>query len=290
MQANGKTGGSFPGLFFALTLGISWVLWVFVIASGQNAKTTWLFIPYILGGFMPSIVGIIMVSRRFAPAERRFFWKSLVSFKSISAGSYLFIILLAPVVFALSLLIDWLVAGTTPNYSILQSIGRSPIQIVPVLIIGLFFGSLSEELGWRGFALGRIQARWNPFVSSLILGVFWFTWHVPLFFMNGTTQHEWGFGSIGFFGFFLFVMSFAIMITLVYNRNGRSLLSAVLFHAVYNFVANLVPVSTQTFFYQGVLFVIAAAVLLLVTGKPAWSTPGVRPTKAVGSWNRSDGR
>jgi membrane protease YdiL (CAAX protease family) len=277
MQAKGTGGAGFPWLFFVLTLGISWVLWVFVIVNGQDAKTTWLFAPYMLGGFMPSIVGIIMVSRR--PAEeRRFFWKSLVSFRSISAGSYLFIILLAPVVFVVSLGIDWLAAGSSPDYSILRSIGQNPLVIVQVLIIGLFFGSLSEELGWRGYALGRIQARWNPLVSSFILGGIWFAWHLPLFFMNGTTQHAWGFG-IGFLGFFLFVMSFAVMITLVYNRNGSSLLSAVLLHALYNTVVNLVPVSALTFFYQGLLFVIAAAVLVALTGKSAWTVRGA-PARA----------
>jgi membrane protease YdiL (CAAX protease family) len=270
MQANGKSRSGFPWAFFLLTLGISWVLWILVIVSGQDAKTTWLFAPYMLGGFMPSIVGIIMVSRQFTAPERRFFWKSLVSFRSISAGSYVFIVLLAPVAFVVSLVIDWLAAGNAPDYSILRSIGQNPLVIVQVLIIGLFFGSLSEELGWRGFALARIQARWNPLVSSFILGGFWFAWHLPLFFMNGTSQHAWGFG-IGFVGFFLFVMSFAVMITLVYNRNDSSLLSAVLLHAMYNLVVNLVPVSAQTFFYLGVLFAIAAAVLVLVTGRSAWT-------------------
>jgi membrane protease YdiL (CAAX protease family) len=265
MQANKDSRSRFPWMFFILTYGISWPLWALVIAVGGNAKTTWLFAPYVIGGFGPSIAGIIMVYRRLMAEERRFFWKSLVSFRSISAGSYLFIFLLVPVVFSGSFLADWLIAGATPDFSILQSIGRSPVQIIPILIIGLFFGSLSEELGWRGFALDQIQARRNPLLSSVILGLLWFCWHLPLFFMNGTTQHEWGLGSIGFFGFFLFVISFAIMITLLYNRNGRSLLSAVLVHAAYNFTANLVPLPANVFFTQGVLFVVAAAVLLLVT-------------------------
>ena len=271
MRVNERNAGGIPWLFFVLTLGISWLLWALVIVSGQDAKTTWLFGPYILGGFMPSIIGIVMVSGRRAAAHRRFFWKSLVSFRSISAGSYVFIILVAPVVFVLSHLIDRLIAGSTPDYSILQSIGKSPVLVIQVLFIGLFFGSLSEELGWRGFALDRIQARWSPLVSSAILGAFWFTWHLPLFLMNGTTQHSWGFGSIGFLGLLLFIMSFAVIITLVYNRNGRSLLSAVLLHAAYNLAVNLLPVSAWATFYQGVLFVIAAAVLVFVTGTAAWT-------------------
>jgi membrane protease YdiL (CAAX protease family) len=282
MQALRRTGSGFPWMFFVLTYGISWILWAIVIADGGNAKTTWLFAPYMIGGFSPSIVGIIMVYRRLEAAERRFFWKSLVSFKSISAGSYAFIILLAPVVFALSLVTDWLVAGGMPDYSILLSIGRSPVQIIPVLIIGLFFGSLSEELGWRGFALDRIQSLWNPLVSSLVLGLFWLCWHVPLFFMNGTTQHEWGFGSIGFIGFLFFVLSFAVIITLVYNRSGRSLLSAVLLHAAYNITVNLVPVSGRASFSQGVLFLIVAAAMVLMAGRAGRSPVAKNERAAIG--------
>jgi len=66
------------------------------------------------------------------------------------------------------------------------------------------------------------------------------------------------------------------MITLGDNRNGSNLLSAVLLHAVYNTVVHLVPVSAQTFFSQGVLFVIAPAVLVAVTGRSAWWKRGQR--------------
>ena len=140
------------------------------------------------------------------------------------------------------------------------------MQIVQILVIALFFGSLSEELGWRGFALGRLQSTQNAFVSSIILGVIWFCWHLPLFFVNGTTQKLWGFGSVGFFGFFLFLMASTFIITWAYNRNRKSLLSAVLIHCISNLVLNLVPLSGQGMFIQGAIFVIVAVLLVLFSG------------------------
>jgi membrane protease YdiL (CAAX protease family) len=46
-------------------------------------------------------------------------------------------------------------------------------------LYSVIFGGLSEEPGWRGYALPRLHARFNPLVSSLILGVIWAVWHTP---------------------------------------------------------------------------------------------------------------
>lgn len=37
-----------------------------------------------------------------------------------------------------------------------------------------------EEIGWRGFALPHLQARFSPLVSSIILGFLWGIWHIPV--------------------------------------------------------------------------------------------------------------
>jgi membrane protease YdiL (CAAX protease family) len=163
-----------PWLFVGLTYGISWALWILVILSGQDAKGSWLFVPYVLGGFSPSIVGVFLLYRTRQAGERPLFWKSLIGFGRISWRWYLFILLVIPAIFTLSVLLESLLAGHAADLSVLRLIRDNPVQIVQILGIALFFGSLSEELGWRGFALGRLQSKWNAFVSSVILGLIWF--------------------------------------------------------------------------------------------------------------------
>ena len=65
---------------------------------------------------------------------------------------------------------------------------------LPLLILG----PLSEEIGWRGYALERLQTRWNALTSSLIVGLVWALWHLPLFMMVGTSQYELRIPFIGF--------------------------------------------------------------------------------------------
>jgi uncharacterized protein len=264
MRQSRKDGTGGFWLFVGLTYGISWVMWILVALSGRDAKGSWLFVPYVLGGFGPSAVGVLLLYRTRPAGERRSFWKSLVDFRRLSWQWYLFIFLGIPAVAALSVLLESLLAGRAADVSILRLIGDNPLQIVQILAMALFFGSLSEELGWRGFALARLLSKRSVTVASLVLGLIWFCWHLPLFFVRGTAQNLWGFGSMGFFGFFLFVMASSVIVTRAYVRNGRSLLAAVAIHCVSNFVANLVPLSGEGLLIQGVILMIVA--VLLVSG------------------------
>jgi len=70
--------------------------------------------------------------------------------------------------------------------------GLKPLSsFVPLLIILFVAAGMGEEFGWRGFAMPRLQARYNALVSSLIIGLLWGTWHIPLFLTEGTIQSQW---------------------------------------------------------------------------------------------------
>lgn len=78
---------------------------------------------------------------------------------------------------------------------------------VAASVFWLFFGPAPEELGWRGYALDGLQARMNALFASLILGVVWSLWHLPLFFIKGTWQAEQvGLGTQRFWLFMLIVI------------------------------------------------------------------------------------
>lgn len=51
-------------------------------------------------------------------------------------------------------------------------------------------GPIPEELGWHGYALAGLQVRFSALWASLVLGVIWALWHVPLYFIEGTYQAE----------------------------------------------------------------------------------------------------
>jgi membrane protease YdiL (CAAX protease family) len=98
---------------------------------------------------------------------------------------------------------------------------------LPTIIPLIFLGPLSEEFGWRGFLQKRLQSEFNPFLTSIIIGLVWSFWHLPLFYMNGTSQHEFG---IPFFSFLISVSSSSFVYTYIFRESKGSLFGAIFLH------------------------------------------------------------
>jgi uncharacterized protein len=126
--------------------------------------------------------------------------------------------------------------------------------------MGLITGPISEELGWRGFALDILQSRWGVLLSRLILGLVWWGWHLPLFFIVGTPQYRMGIGTIEFWFFLVNILPLSLIMTWFYNQTRRSILSAILLHYGFNVTANLLfPLSLQASIIFPVLLTLTAA-------------------------------
>jgi hypothetical protein len=109
--------------------------------------------------------------------------------------------------------------------------------VVPVFLYVLFFSVLGEETGWRGFALPRLQQRLGPLKASLLLGLIWGLWHIPLFGIPGNFHHHIPLGL-----FILQDVALAVVMTWIYNHTGGSLLLIHLFHAASNTTLGVLPV------------------------------------------------
>jgi membrane protease YdiL (CAAX protease family) len=88
-----------------------------------------------------------------------------------SAVWYGLILIGTPAALLLGIALDTLLGGARPGYKMLAQIAAQPSALLPALLIGLIGGPLSEELGWRGFALERMSRRWGLRLSSLLLGL-----------------------------------------------------------------------------------------------------------------------
>jgi membrane protease YdiL (CAAX protease family) len=116
--------------------------------------------------------------------------------------------------------------------------GLKPLaSVVPTIIVLTILAGVGEEFGWRGFALPRLQARYNALTSGLIVGVIWAIWHIPLFFTKGTGQYEWRMQAgtiVPILGYSLFVIAWSIQYTWVFNNTRGSVLLAAVMHGAGN--------------------------------------------------------
>ena len=94
-----------------------------------------------------------------------------------------YLLALSPIfVYFLSVGIYLAIGGIPPGSDPIPTLGFS----FPVLaIVAIFTGATGEELGWRGFALPRLQRRYSALTSSLILGFYWGIWHIPSWMISG---------------------------------------------------------------------------------------------------------
>jgi hypothetical protein len=119
--------------------------------------------------------------------------------------------LLFPV--AIYLVINLVLVGLGQKLELGSLAGLAPAYIGTFLLVATVGGGM-EEPGWRGFALPRMEARYSPLVSTLVVGLAWGIWHVPLY------------GPAGF----IVPLILAFYYTWLYNRTGRVLL-CLLLHA-----------------------------------------------------------
>jgi len=130
--------------------------------------------------------------------------------------------------------------GPAPALSV-AVLGTIAVEFVRVLFLG---GPLEEELGWRGFALPRLQSRFSAWNAALLLGLAWGLWHIPLYFVPGTGQSESAAAAGGapfvIGAFVVWTMGLSVLFGWLYNRTGGSLLVMLLLHASVN-VGSFVP-------------------------------------------------
>jgi hypothetical protein len=164
----------------------------------------------------------------------------------------------------------WPAFGTVPFVLMLGAVLMStPVQA-------------GEEIGWRGYALPRLAARMGLGRASLLLGVVWALWHIPLFYIVGTDTSAQPFPV-----FLLSVTAVSVAIAWLYVRTGGSLLLVMLMHAAINNTTGIVPGAVANPTHPLVMSAtpvawLTAALLSLAAAGLLWRMRGLNATAAIG--------
>jgi len=255
-------------IFIGLTLGVSYfVFWgplaVFKVPTvsfvDSSTGPVWAIILFVLGGFVPSGVALFLTWRNEGKAGLAELGRRIVKFNL--GWQWYLAVLGVVIVGAIGQLLLMRILGNGFDYSYFT---RQIGSLIPLLILG----PLSEEIGWRGYALDRLQTKWSAFISSMIVGVVWGFWHLPLFFMVGTSQNVL---NIPFPSFLSSVMALSVLYTWLHNNTEGSIWTAVLFHWLYTYAAQVIASGvTRTALYNWLEFLPYAilAVIAVVVWNP----------------------
>ena len=213
--------------FFLMTVGISWAFWI--PAAAASVENRFLMV---MGTYGPAISAILLSVFTGGRAGLKKLFAGFLIWR-VNVRWYLFSFFGTAV---LVLIAIWIHTVTGDAFLVFND-PKQWYLTVPVFGYVLLFSVLGEEIGWRGYALPRLQTNCNALVSSLIIGVVWGLWHLPLFFAS------WNFHSgIPLALFLVQDIALAVVFTWIYNGTGGSLLVVNLFHAASNTTLGILPV------------------------------------------------
>lgn len=220
--------------FFSMTYVATWTLF---ITAGHlpTHDTAARLILLLVGASAPSLVAIALTARWEGHRGvrellgRLLQWRVQLRWYAFALGYFLAIRLGAAVLVRVS-------TGAWPPFGSQAWYG----VLVAIVASGIVGGPLGEEIGWRGYALPRLSSRFGPALGSLLLGLVWSCWHLPLFFTAGLSQFADQYGQ-SFPTYLLQVTALSVAIAWLMHNTRGSLLLAVLMHSAINQTKDLVP-------------------------------------------------
>ena len=214
--------------FFFVTYIVTWSCFFAATSTAAPAPRGVLLF---LGIFAPAFVALWLTGRATGRGGVVALLRRLVDWQ-VPVRWYVFAVSYTVVVKLTVALVHRAVTGVWPRF------GQEPWYLMLAATVGstLVGGQAGEELGWRGYALPRLSARFGLGGASVLLGVLWATWHLPLFFFpDGELAGQ------SFPLFLLEVTALSVAMAWLYANTRGSLLPVMLLHAAVNNTKDIVP-------------------------------------------------
>ncbi len=230
-----------PVLFLIFTFIFTWGLWLpsilagFGVDLGIDAQTyTAITVP--IGAFVPLLVALALVIKQNGWRGGWDFFRQAFDLKVKPV--YLLAAFAIPlIIHILSHYLAPLLGFPVADTLFPASLGIPAIIIaIPYFFLMLIIGGGQEEFGWRGYAQGPLQKRMGVIPASLLIGLVWGLWHLPLWIMPGD-----GHSTYPYIAFLIMTTSISIVYGWLYNASKQKLVTVIIFHAMSNTAAPLLP-------------------------------------------------
>jgi membrane protease YdiL (CAAX protease family) len=248
-------------VYFTLAYLMSWIIW-FPLYSPAFGVDVMPVLPFHhgIGGLGPMMASLITTWLFEGEKGMKKLAGQMVKIRPLL---YIAIALFAPFLLAMiAIIINNLLNNQPVELSGIFIAKEFPeFNFIGLMLYNLFFFGFGEEAGWRGFALPRLQTRYNALRSSLILTLFWALWHWPLF------MYRPGFMDMGMAGSFGWVFSLftgSVLLTWLYNSSKGSILVCAIFHSTID-IAFLADFTDQNIInYMGMLITVWGIVTIII--------------------------
>ena len=231
-----------PIRFFIVTFLWSWLCFGIAILIGHRIFQDTAFLPFeviyaivIVGLFGPGAGAYISIySLEGKGAVKKYFKK----FLSLKFGWRTWLTILLGI--GLITFIAWIIPeyiGKNKIQAPFSNIHTFPVFFIVCLIYSTFLNGGNEEIGWRGYILPYLENKYGLIIGSLILGIIWSIWHIPMWFIHGM-NHIY----MNFFAFMIFCIGYSYILSWIVKMSGNRLFSGLVAHGAVNAYFFLFPV------------------------------------------------
>ncbi|HEU4729578.1 MAG TPA: CPBP family intramembrane glutamic endopeptidase [Kofleriaceae bacterium] len=251
--------------FLVITYAVTWGAWIPLAVTGRGVTIG--FAPWYLLGLLGPLVGAVATTAlvsggpglrdlisRMIRARVGLRWWGIALGLPLAVAAVTYVVITAYSVFLLA-------PVRLPSSATLGRFNGLPItSALGMWVLLVLVNGFGEEAGWRGFLLPHLARRWSPLVSSLVVGAFWATWHVPAFWISETYRQM---PAAMIPVFFVGLLSGAVFLAWLYNRGGSSILLVAVWHGTFNLLSGSVGARGAFATAETAVVMVIAAVLII---------------------------
>jgi len=255
-----------PLRYFVLVFALTWTFWITaaVVGRSQQADQGLVTVLLLLGLLVPPAVALVMVWTSKSQAMKTDLRQKLFSPSRVKPLAVLVATVGFVVIVTISILISTIFGQSIEQLRFVEeySFSLGGVSALLTIILAAFF----EELGWRGYAQDALANFSSWFKASIIFGLAWTLWHLPLVFIPDTYQSGLLQQSPWFVvNFFAGILPMAILFTWVYLKNNRSIIACMVFHFFVNLCQEGIAMTQVTKCLETVVIYLAAIIVVLLS-------------------------
>ena len=248
-----------PVLFFAMAYLFTWIFWIPAIFLPETVASIFM----VIGLLAPAVVSTVFVLCSGSKALKQDLKKKLIGFYKVKWINLIWAILLFALIIVCSILLSLAFGQSLDQFAFTEDFSFTGVGIGSALIT-ILIASIIEEVGWKGYCEDSIGNYMNWFWESMVFGILWSCWHLPLIFIKGTYQAGLMVNPLFVFNFFISGIPLGFIITWVYLASDRSILACMIFHLFVNFMQEKIAMTPETKCVETIVVIIVTVILVVI--------------------------
>ena len=247
-----------PVLFFVLAYVFTWIFWIPAIFLSESISPVLM----LIGLMAPAIVSTIFIMVSGSDALKQDFKNKIIGFYKVKWLNVVWAVIVFAIVIVCSILLSLPFGQSLAQFSFTEGFSFTGVGIAGAFIT-ITIASIIEEVGWKGYCEDSIGNYMNWFWESMIFGVLWSLWHLPLIFIQGTYQAGLMVNPLYVINFFVSGIPMGFVITWVYLESDRSILACMIFHFFVNFMQEKIALTPETKCLETIVITVVTIIIIM---------------------------